>query len=142
VNNSSGSVVFTDTSLNGAYASQSIAVSGTGVKQTPTVTVSPAVSYFGTSSVTLSATVAYVGTTAPTGAFTFQVGYGTAFAATCAGTGSPLTCTASYSTGSFAAGSYTITGSLASDNGDNSASNTGTLTVTANASNPESESVL
>jgi uncharacterized repeat protein (TIGR03803 family) len=138
----SGSVVFTDTSLNAASATQSIAVSGTGLKQTPTVTVSPAVSYYGTTSVTLSAAVAFNGTTLPTGAFTFQVGSGTAFAATCTGTSSPLTCTASDSTGSLAAGSYTITGSIAADTNFLSASNTATLTVTTNASNPETESVL
>ena len=103
----------------------------TVINVTPAVTVSSATATFGSATTTLSATVAYAAATAPTGAFTFQVDGGVAVVASCTGTGSPRTCTASYPTGTLTAGTHTITGAQAADATYIAASNTGTLTISA-----------
>jgi hypothetical protein len=125
----SGNVVLTNNNLNVANNTQSIAVSGTGIDLKTTVTVTSLNIPFATPGATLTATVAYSSATAPTGAFTFQIDSGSTVAATCTGTQSPLTCTASYPTSTLALGNHTITGSLAQDSIYSATSNTGTLTV-------------
>ncbi len=104
-------------------------LSGTAVPGTATVTVTtnPAIVY-GTAFVSLAAAVAYAGA-APAGGLTFTVGTGSAVAAMCSGTSSPLTCTATYPTSALAAGGYTITATLAADTNYTTASGTGTLTI-------------
>jgi large repetitive protein len=96
---------------------------------TPTVTVSSPATNYGAASTTLSATVAYSGSRAPMGAVSFTVNSGTAQQATCTGSSSPLTCTASYNSSTLAAGGYGIAVSVAADTNYNTASGSGTLTV-------------
>ena len=99
---------------------------------TPTVTVNASSIAYGAASTTLSATVAYTGALAPTGAVTFTVnGSATGVStASCYGSASPLTCTATYTSQSLAPGSYPIIATIAADTNYATASNTGTLTVT------------
>ncbi len=101
----------------------------TVTQATPTITVSASSISYGTASTTLSASVAFSGAI-PTGAFTFQVDSGAIVSAACTGAASPETCTATYTTSSLAVNAHTIKASLASDTNYNTASNTGTLTVT------------
>jgi streptogramin lyase len=124
-----GAAILTDNNLNVASSTQAIALKGTGTIGTPTVTVSAASIAYGTATTTLTAKIGYGGV-APTGAVSLKVDSGTAVTATCTGTLSPLTCTASYTTSALALGSHTIAAALAADANYNSASNTGTLTVT------------
>jgi hypothetical protein len=100
---------------------------------TPGVTVSPSSIVYGAASVTLSASVSYTGTAAPTGGLTFTVnGSATGVGATtCAGTSSPLTCTASYASSTLAVGSYTVVATEAADTSYNTNSGSNTLTVGA-----------
>ena len=105
-----------------------------GSLTTPTVAVSTASASYGTATKTLSATVTYTGGTAPTGTFSFQVDSGATVTASCSGSSSPLTCTASYTVSALTAGSHTITGSLAADANFNTASGTNTLTIAQAAS--------
>ena len=126
-----GSLVLTDDSLNpGTTTTQTINLSGTATPATATVTVQPATIVYGSTSTTLTASISYAGTIAPTGAVTFTVDSGTAVTASCTGSSSPLTCTASYATGSLGAGTHTITVSMAADTNYSAASDTAALTVT------------
>ena len=84
---------------------------------------------YGSTPTTLTATVSYTTQPTPTGAVTFTVDSGSAVTASCTGSASPLTCTASYPTGTLALRSHTITVSEAADTSYVAASNTGTLTV-------------
>ncbi len=112
---------------------------GTGslVVNTPvaTVTVSPQTIAYGTSSTTLTASVAYTGVS-PQGGLTFSVDGGTAITATCSGSSSPLTCTATLSTASLAVGSHTViaTEAAAPSQYYQRATGTATLTVARPAS--------
>ncbi len=128
----------TTLSVPGAYTytasanSLTAAVGSETVLGTPVVTVSPASIAYGATPTTLTATIAFSQPFAPSGAVIFQVGSGSTVNATsCSGASSPLTCTASYPTGTLAAGQYTITVSSAADTNYTAASNTGTLSVTA-----------
>ncbi len=86
---------------------------------------------YGTPTSTLSATIVYTGP-APTGAVTFLVigGSGITVPATCSAGASPLTCTATYPTGSLGIGSYRIQLNEAGDSNYPAGSAIGTLTVT------------
>jgi hypothetical protein len=127
-----GSLVLTDDSLNpGTTTTQTINLSGTATPATATVTVQPATIVYGSTSTTLTASISYAGTIAPIEAVTFTVDSGTAVTASCTGSSSPLTCTASYATGSLGAGTHTITVSMAADTNYSAASDTAALTVTA-----------
>jgi len=84
---------------------------------------------YGTPSATLTASVAYTGASAPTGHFTFQVDTGTAVTALCAGSSSPLSCSAIYITSLLPVGGHTIIGSMAADMNYAATSGTSTLTV-------------
>jgi sugar lactone lactonase YvrE len=127
-----GSLVLTDDSLNpGTTTTQTINLSGTATPATATVTVQPATIVYGSTPTTLMASISYAGTIAPIGAVTFTVDSGTAVTASCTGSSSPLTCTASYATGSLGAGTHTITVSMAADTNYSAASDTAALTVTA-----------
>ncbi|MEO6923374.1 MAG: Ig-like domain repeat protein, partial [Bryocella sp.] len=90
---------------------------------------SPAAIVFGVSNVSLSASVAYQGPTVPSGAFTFHIDSGAVVTATCAGTATPLTCTASYPAATITAGSHTVTGTVAPGGIYLTASSTSSLTV-------------
>ncbi|HEY4355924.1 MAG TPA: FG-GAP-like repeat-containing protein, partial [Acidobacteriaceae bacterium] len=113
------------------------AASNTGTltvtQATPVVTASPASVAYGTVSTTLSASIAYTGSAAPTGAVTFQVDSATAVAATCTGSTSPLSCSASYPVNTFTGGAHTITAAVATDTNYIAASGTNTLTITTAA---------
>jgi serine protease len=63
----------------------------------------------------------------------FQVDSGASVAASCTGSSSPLTCMASYATGSLAVGTHTITAIMAADANYSAASGMGTLTVNSAA---------
>ncbi len=104
-------------------------VSFAGAQATPTVTVSAVSIPSGASPTTLTATITFTMTLYPNGAFTFQVDSGTTVTASCSGTTSPRTCTASYATGSLSVGSHTITGVLAADSNYVTQTATNTLTV-------------
>ncbi|MEO6924408.1 MAG: Ig-like domain repeat protein, partial [Bryocella sp.] len=96
----------------------------------PVITVAtPAAIVYGVSNVSLSASVAYQGTTVPSGAFTFRIDSGAVVTATCAGTATPLTCTASYPAATIAAGSHTVTSTVAPGGIYLTASSTSSLTV-------------
>ncbi len=86
---------------------------------------------FSNASTTLTAMLTYPGSLPPTGAVTFQVGSGPLVTAACAGTSSPLSCTATYPLAAAALGSNGINVSLAADTNYTAATATGTLTVTA-----------
>jgi hypothetical protein len=123
-----GSSTVTDNNLNAAGATQSISLSGTGTKGIPAVSVvSPSVSV-NTTAVTLEADISTPGTPS-TGAVTFSVNGGSAIAATCTGSSSPVACTATYNPSSLAAGGYSIVATIAADSNYNGASGGGTLTV-------------
>jgi hypothetical protein len=102
-------------------------------RQTSVVTVAAVSEPYGNLSATLSATVAFTGSgAAPSGAVTFQVDTGATVAASCNGTSTPLTCTATYSVSSLASGSHTITASIAADTNYSAASKNATLSLTMN----------
>jgi sugar lactone lactonase YvrE len=111
------------------------AVSNTGTLTvnavTPTVSVPTVSTTYGATTTVLSASIAYTAPTAPTGAVSFKVDGGATVPATCSGTTSPLSCSASYATGALTTGGHTITVSIAADAIYASASNTGSLTITA-----------
>ncbi len=126
-----GSLVLTDDSLNpGTTTTQTVNLSGTATPATATVTVQPATIVYGSTSTTLTASISYAGTIAPSRAVTFTVDSGTTVTASCTGSSSSLTCTASYATGSLGAGTHTITVSMAADTNYSAASDTAALTVT------------
>jgi sugar lactone lactonase YvrE len=131
-----GSAVVTDNSLNASAAMQTILLSGMGTRPPGTDTITPAAATitYGTTPTTLSAQLSYTYTQAPTGAVTFQVASGTIVTAACTGTASPLSCSASYPTGTLAAGNHTITASVATD--ANYASTSGSNTLTINKATP------
>lgn len=98
--------------------------------QTPVVTVGNVLISYGTASATLTALVSYTGSgVAPSGAVTLSVNGGATVVATCTGSSSPLTCTASYPTGSLAAGTYAITATEAASANYNTAAGSGMLAV-------------
>ncbi len=103
---------------------------------TPTVTVSPVTVTYGTAVATLTASIAFTGPSAPTGAVTFTVDSGSSLAATCAGTTTPITCTASASLASLNAGTHTIAATVATDINYTAASGTGTGTLTITPATP------
>ena len=123
-------VTIADNNLNVVGAVQTEPLSGTGTQQTATVTVAPATISYTTNPTTLSASVAYLGATAPSGTVSFTIDGNSAVPATCAGQSSPLTCTASYPTGTLSATAHTITATLAADTDFATASGLATLTVT------------
>jgi sugar lactone lactonase YvrE len=127
-------VTIADNNLNVAGAMQTVPLSGIGTQQTAVVTVAPATISYSTSSTTLSATVAYLGATAPIGGVIFTIDGGSAVPATCVGSASLLTCTASYPTGTLSATlvtlTHTIAATLAADTDFATTSGTATLTVT------------
>jgi sugar lactone lactonase YvrE len=96
----------------------------------PVVSVRAASAPQGAAATLLNASVAYLGSAAPTGAVTFKVDTGSSVIATCTGTSSPLSCVASYPTGTLSLGPHTITASLAADANYLAASGVGTLTIT------------
>jgi sugar lactone lactonase YvrE len=117
--------VAADANYNSASGSNTLTVN----QIAPGVTVSPVTINYGTATATLTASIAYAGSAAPTGAVTFTVDSGTAVTATCAGSATPLSCTASYTTSTLTGGSHTITANLTADTNYAAASGTGTLTV-------------
>jgi YVTN family beta-propeller protein len=123
-------VTITDNNLNVAGAVQTARLSGTGTQQTATVTVAPVIISYSTNPTTLSASVMYLGATAPSGAVSFMIDGGSSVTAICAGSSSPLTCTASYSTGTLSATTHTITATLVADTDFTIASGSATLMVT------------
>jgi hypothetical protein len=133
-----GSVVFTDNSLNASGATQAVPLSGTATAATPGVSVSNATATYGAATTTLTATIAYGGVP-PTGAVTLTVDGDAANAATasCAPAAPPssgLTCTVAYPTATLSAGSHTITATIAADDNYTAASSNdthsnGTLTI-------------
>jgi hypothetical protein len=100
---------------------------------TPVVTVSSGSIFYGTATTTLTATVAYTGTAAPMGGLSFTVnGSSTGVGAvSCTGSASPLTCTATYASGSLPLGGNTVVATEAGSTSYNTASGNGTLTVNA-----------
>jgi hypothetical protein len=112
--------------------STSAAMPLTVTQASPTVTVNAATAGYGATTATISATVAYGGASAPSGGLAFTVnGSSTGVGAvSCFGSGSPLTCTASYAPSGLAAGSYPITATEAADNNYGAVSANGTLTIT------------
>jgi hypothetical protein len=100
-------------------------------KQTPTVAVSAVTIGFGTATANFSATISYVGSgVAPTGGLTFSVDSGSAVAATCTGSSSPLTCTyTGYGTSALSAGTHTLTATAITDGNYTTASGSNNLTV-------------
>ena len=113
------------------YSAASLTGTLTVTPASPVLVVSAVSIHYGTASATLRVSVQYAGGMAPTGAVSFQVDSGSALIPSCAGTASPLVCTASYGTGTLATGSHTITATVASDANYSASSQTGTLTVTA-----------
>ncbi len=95
---------------------------------TPAVTVAGGSIGYGTASTSLSATIAYTGAV-PTGALTFAVDNSPAVTATCKGSASPLTCTATYPAATLATGAHIIKVSSAADANYAASSGRGTLTV-------------
>ncbi len=109
---------------------------------TGTLTISPIASAlsvssvlvpYGTATTTLTATIAYAGAVAPTGALTFAVNGSAAGvgAVACIGTASPLTCRATYTVGTLAAGTYSLSATEAADSNYTAATDTGTFSLTA-----------
>jgi hypothetical protein len=128
-------VTATYATTNQNYVSASGTTPLTIYQQTPTFTVATVSEPYGNSSANLSTTLAFTGSgSLPSGAVTFQVDSGATVAATCNGSSSPRTCTATYSVSSLAAGSHTITTRLAADTNYTAASKTGTLSLAVNPS--------
>ena len=120
-----GSYTITGTYLttNENYASGNGTTTLTVNKQTPAVTVSAAIVGLGVATANLSANVAYSGSgVAPTDGLTFQVDSGSVLAASCTGSSSPLTCSASYPSSTLTLGSHTITATSLADTNYASAS--------------------
>jgi len=98
---------------------------------------------YGTADVSLRAFVNYASGHIPSGAFTFQIGSGSAVTASCAQlTSTENICAAAPPTSTILPGTYTITATQAGDSYYVSASGTGTLTISAppvisNVSGPE-----
>jgi len=115
------------------YASGSGTTTLTVNKQMPAVTVSAAIVGLGVATANLSANVAYSGSgVAPTGGLTFQVDSGSVVVASCTGSSSPLTCSASYPSSTLTLGSHTITATSLADTNYASASGSNTLSVRTN----------
>ena len=117
-----------------ASATSNLSVS----RQSPVLTLSSVTTVTYPNDSNLSVSLAWTGSGAvPTGAVTFSVDSGTARNASCSGTATPITCTYS---GSFAAGTHTLTASYAGDTNYAAAAATPesftiaktTLTLTAN----------
>ena len=98
---------------------------------TPTLAVTPMAMSYGTASLSLTTQVAYTGAIAPTGALNFTVDGGIALPAICAGSTSPLSCTAIAATATLAAGNHLVTANVAADTIYSAASTSALLTVTA-----------
>lgn len=114
-----------DANYSAATAASTLVVA----QQTPTLSLSPNSTTFGSSSAALSAQVNFTGGTAPKGALSFTLAGSTAVAATCSGSTPPLVCTATLNTAGLSAGSYTVTIALASDSNYNGATASSTLLV-------------
>jgi len=107
-----------------------------GQQTTPvfgTMSFSPAATEpYGTSqAITIADTLAYTGATKPTGTFTFTLN-GLAYTASCTGSASPLSCTATVPAGTIAAlpvASYTVTAAIAADTNYYAATGSGTFTI-------------
>jgi hypothetical protein len=124
-----GSSTVTDNNLNASDATQSIPLSGTGTESTPSVNVdSPSVSV-NAASVTLQASISTAGVPS-SGAVAFSVNGGSAIAATCTGSNSPILCAATYNPSGLTAGSYSIVATIAADINYASTSGNATLTIT------------
>jgi hypothetical protein len=128
-----GTATITDNTRGLAGTAQTIGLAGVATQQTPTVTVAPATAPYQTATTLLTATVSYQGSTAPTGSVTFTVtseGNSAIVVASCSGATSPLTCSASYPTGSFPVTTETVVATLAADTNFTSATGTGVLGIT------------
>jgi sugar lactone lactonase YvrE len=112
------------------YSSASNTGTLTVTAVTPVISVATVSTTYGAPPTTLSASIAYTGPTVPTGAVSFKVDGGAAVAATCSGTSSPRSCSASYSIAALTTGGHTVTVSIAADANYVSATNTGSLTIT------------
>ena len=127
-------VTLADNNLNhisSASSPQTVPLSGNGLQQGPGITVAAAAITYGTPMVVLSATINFAGATAPTGSVIFTIDSGASVSATCSGTISPLTCTATYPVGTLhVTATHTITASIAATPGFLAASGTNMLTVT------------
>ena len=123
-----GSLIMNDNSLNVVGATQTAALTGASPLGISITAVSVPV---GTASANLSASVSYSLASAPTGAFTFQVDSGATVTASCTGSSSPLTCTASYATSGLSVGTHTITAVSASDTNYPTITDTANMFVTA-----------
>ncbi len=109
-------VTGTYSSTNENYTTGSGTTTFSVTQQTPTVTVSSVSAYYETPSTTLTAMVSYTGSgLAPSGNLSLSIDNGMAVLASCTGSSSPRTCTASYDTASLSPGSHTVTASLAAD---------------------------
>ena len=122
-----GTLVISDTNLNASGASQTVTLAG-GLS-TPVITVSPVSAVVDVTPITLTASVAYTGLM-PTGTVSFTVN-STSVSASCSGTSSPLTCTGSYSPSALVVGSYAVTATILADTSTNTATGSGTLSITA-----------
>ena len=109
-------------------ASTSPAANVTVAKATPKINISNASSTYGASSAALSASI-FASGAAPTGVLTFTVDGGQTVPALCAGSISPIACTATYAITSLSAGAHSITASLAADSNYTAASATGSLAL-------------
>jgi large repetitive protein len=124
-----GTSTATDNNLNAASATQAFPLTGTATAGTLTVDVaSPSVTV-GATTVVLSADISFSSVT-PGGAVTFSVNGAIAIAASCSVNSSSLICTANYNPSSLTVNSYPISVSVAADSNYNSASGSGTLTIT------------
>ncbi len=112
------------------YSSASNTATLTVTAVTPGISVATVSTTYGAPSATLSASIAYTGPTVPSGAVSFKVDGGASVAATCTGTSSPRSCSASYPTAALTTGGHTVTVSIAADANYTIASNTGSLTIT------------
>ena len=96
---------------------------------TPAVTVTSESISYGAVDATLQAQVGFAGPSVPTGTLSFSLDGGGAFSATCTGTSSPITCTASAPAASLAAGTHTIAATLTASTNYAAATAAGSLTV-------------
>ncbi len=112
------------------YSSASNTATLTVTAVTPVISVATVSTTYGAPSATLSASIAYTGPTVPSGVVSFKVDGGASVTATCTGTSSPRSCSASYPTAALTTAGHTVTVSIAADANYTIASNTGTLTIT------------
>ncbi len=123
------SSVLTDSNLGATTATQTVALAGTAIQDSTTITVQPDQVVYGNST-TISATISFSGST-PTGAVTVSLGGdpNSTQTATCTGSTSPLSCHTTYSNLTLEPSQYTITVSEAADTNNTAGTGTGTLTI-------------